>query len=142
MVVLDTKSPLNIFLNILIYLRIFCLHVFADFSTTSDGEEPIPLDNVKANILKKVLIWAERHADDQNADDSCRDDGNAVKKLDITDPWDLEFLKVDQETLFELVLVGVHLCLCACMILMTFSLFWGQSRLVVEGSSRGSAPPE
>lgn len=94
------------------YFSIFCFNIFTDFSISNDGEEPIPLDNVKADILKKVLMWAEHHANDQCESDSCKDDENRIERTDITDPWDLEFLKVDQETLFELVLVCAYVYLC------------------------------
>ena len=43
------------------------------------------------------------------------DDENKEKRTDDIEPWDQEFLKVDQGTLFELILVSVSECVCVCV---------------------------
>ncbi|XP_015749368.1 PREDICTED: S-phase kinase-associated protein 1-like isoform X3 [Acropora digitifera] len=63
-------------------------------------DEPLPLPNVNGAILKKVIQWAEKHKDDSPPPDERTDD---------IDPWDQEFLKVDQGTLFELILAANYL---------------------------------
>ncbi|KHJ42806.1 Skp1 family, dimerization domain protein [Trichuris suis] len=71
--------------------------------------EPIPLMNVNAVILKKVIQWCAYHYDDPPMmnDDECKE-----RRSDDINAWDAEFLKVDQGTLFELILVGlVNQCL-------------------------------
>ena len=50
-----------------------------------------------------MIQWAEKHKDDPPPPD---DDENKEKRTDDIDPWDQEFLKVDQGTLFELILVS------------------------------------
>ena len=52
----------------------------------------------------KVIQWATHHKDDPPPPD---DDENKEKRTDDIDPWDQEFLKVDQGTLFELILVSL-----------------------------------
>ncbi|XP_022809997.1 S-phase kinase-associated protein 1 isoform X1 [Stylophora pistillata] len=71
-----------------------------------DDDEPVPLPNVNAAILRKVIQWATHHKDDPPPPD---DDENKEKRTDDIDPWDQEFLKVDQGTLFELILAANYL---------------------------------
>ena len=70
-----------------------------------DDEEPIPLSNVNAAILKKVIQWCTYHKDDPPPPE---DDENKEKRTDDISSWDAEFLKVDQGTLFELILVSLN----------------------------------
>ena len=67
-----------------------------------DDEEPVPLPNVNAAILRKVIQWCTYHKDDPPPPE---DDENKEKRTDDICSWDAEFLKVDQGTLFELILV-------------------------------------
>ena len=64
----------------------------------------MPLPNVNAAILRKVLQWASHHKDDPPQPE---DDENKQKRTDDISSWDADFLKVDQGTLFELILVSV-----------------------------------
>lgn len=59
----------------------------------------VPLPNVSGPILTKVIEYCTHHRDDPNFL-SANDDVAA----DI-DEWDLEYCKVDQGTLYELILV-------------------------------------
>lgn len=68
-----------------------------------DDEEAVPLPNVNAAILKKVIQWCTYHKDDPPPPE---DDENKEKRTDDISSWDAEFLKVDQGTLFELILVS------------------------------------
>lgn len=71
-----------------------------------DDEEAIPLPNVNATILKKVITWCTHHKDDSPPPE---DDENREKVTDDISTWDMEFLKVDQGTLFELILAANYL---------------------------------
>ena len=53
-----------------------------------------------------MITWAEHHKADPPPPD---DDENKEKRTDDIDPWDQEFLKVDQGTLFELILVSMNI---------------------------------
>jgi len=79
-----------------------------DLGMDENDDDPVPLPNVSANILKMVIRWAEHHKDDppppeQDADEK-RD-----KRTDNIEPWDMEFLKIDQQTLFDLILAANYL---------------------------------
>nr|3L2O_A Chain A, S-phase kinase-associated protein 1 [Homo sapiens]5VZT_A Chain A, S-phase kinase-associated protein 1 [Homo sapiens]5VZT_C Chain C, S-phase kinase-associated protein 1 [Homo sapiens]5VZU_A Chain A, S-phase kinase-associated protein 1 [Homo sapiens]5VZU_C Chain C, S-phase kinase-associated protein 1 [Homo sapiens] len=62
------------------------------------GMDPVPLPNVNAAILKKVIQWCTHHKDDPG--------GSGTDDIPV---WDQEFLKVDQGTLFELILAANYL---------------------------------
>ena len=71
----------------------------------ADNEEAVPLPNVSTNILKKVIQWSTHHKDEPTP----VDDENSQKRTDDISSWDLDFLKVDQGTLFELILAANYL---------------------------------
>ena len=61
---------------------------------------------MNAAILKKVIQWATYHKDDPPLPE---DDENKEKRTDDICSWDADFLKVDQGTLFELILAANYL---------------------------------
>jgi len=67
-----------------------------------EEEDVIPLPNVNSAILKKVIQWATHHKDDPPLPE---DEENREKSTNDISSWDQDFLKVDQGTLFELILV-------------------------------------
>ncbi|XP_060858254.1 S-phase kinase-associated protein 1-like [Metopolophium dirhodum] len=69
-------------------------------------EKIVPLPKVKAGILKKVIQWATYHKDDPPP---AEDDEGLEKRTDDICSWDMDFLKVDQCTLFELILAANYL---------------------------------
>jgi len=70
-----------------------------------EADQPVPLPNVNGAILKKVLEWCTFHKDDPPInEDDCSD-----KRTDDICDWDSDFLKVDQGTLFELILAANYL---------------------------------
>jgi len=77
-----------------------------DLGMDDEDDEPIPLPNVNAAILRKVIQWATHHKDDPPQPE---DDENREKRTDDIETWDQEFLKVDQGTLFELILAANYL---------------------------------
>ena len=64
-------------------------------------EQEVPLPNVSSMILAKVIEYCKYHVD---ADKTGEDGAPAVKE-EASKAWDTEFVKVDQGTLFELILV-------------------------------------
>ena len=71
-------------------------------------EAAIPLPNVSAKILSKVIEYCKFHvAAQKKVDDKPAKGEEEVKN------YDTEFVKVDQGTLFELILVRPHSFLCA-----------------------------
>lgn len=58
-------------------------------------------------VSRKVIQWCTHHKDDPPPPE---DDENKEKRTDDIPVWDQEFLKVDQGTLFELILVWTACC--------------------------------
>ena len=54
--------------------------------------------------MKKVIEWCTHHKGDPPA--STDDDSDSRKKSTDIDEWDQKFMQVDQEMLFEIILVS------------------------------------
>ena len=65
----------------------------------------IPTPNVRSTVLSKVLEWCTHHKNSVFPDD---DDEDARKSAPV-DEWDKNFLKVDQEMLYEIILAANYL---------------------------------
>jgi len=63
-----------------------------DLGMDEDEEEVVPLPNVNAAILRKVIQWATYHKDDPPPPE---DDENKEKRTDDISSWDADFLKVN-----------------------------------------------
>jgi Skp1 family, tetramerisation domain len=68
-----------------------------------ESEEPVPIPNVNESVLKKVVEWCQHHENDPQS--TGEDDDNRRRTTEI-DEWDQKFMQVDQEMLFEIILVG------------------------------------
>lgn len=77
-----------------------------DLGMDEDDEEVVPLPNVTSTILRKVIQWASYHKDDPPPQE---EDETKEKRTDDIPSWDADFLKVDQGTLFELILAANYL---------------------------------
>eukprot|EP00239_Pterosperma_sp_CCMP1384_P006570 CAMPEP_0197843482 /NCGR_PEP_ID=MMETSP1438-20131217/376_1 /TAXON_ID=1461541 /ORGANISM="Pterosperma sp., Strain CCMP1384" /LENGTH=156 /DNA_ID=CAMNT_0043453663 /DNA_START=123 /DNA_END=593 /DNA_ORIENTATION=+ len=64
---------------------------------------PIPLPNVTSKILAKVVEYCSYHVNAGKTDDSKKTSEEDIKS------WDTDFVKVDQATLFELILAANYL---------------------------------
>ncbi|XDB52036.1 hypothetical protein AB1E18_005586 [Capra hircus] len=99
------KQVLKHFKTFTINMDLLLLSV--DLGMDDEGDDdPVPLPNVNAAILKKVIQWCTHHKDDPPPPE---DDENKEKRTDDIPVWDQEFLKVDQGTLFELILAANYL---------------------------------
>lgn len=75
-----------------------------------EEEEAVPLPNVNSGtILRKVIEWATHHKDEPQPPEDDEENENRVKRSDNIPAWDADFLKVDQGTLFELLLAANYL---------------------------------
>lgn len=72
-----------------------------------EADAVIPLPNVTGPILQKVIEWCTHHRTDPPA--IVEDEMKQQRALDDIDEWDAEFCKVDQGTLFELILAANYL---------------------------------
>ena len=55
------------------------------------------------SVLKKVIEWCEHHKGDPPSTGD--DDTDSRRKTTDIDEWDQKFMQVDQEMLFEIILV-------------------------------------
>ncbi|CAG7846325.1 SubName: Full=Related to SKP1-Kinetochore protein complex CBF3, subunit D {ECO:0000313/EMBL:CCA69667.1} [Serendipita indica DSM 11827] len=69
------------------------------------GDRPIPLPNVTASVLRKILEYCEHHKNDPLPP---YDDGSRSRTTHISE-WDQKFITVDQEMLFEIILAANYL---------------------------------
>ena len=73
------------------------------------GTSFIPLNYANATqvnepVLNKVIEWCQHHRADPPATNE--DDTDSRKKTTDIDEWDQKFMQVDQEMLFEIILVS------------------------------------
>ncbi|RMZ90770.1 hypothetical protein DV736_g2012, partial [Chaetothyriales sp. CBS 134916] len=69
--------------------------------------EPIPIPNVNAAVLKKVIEWCQHHKSDPPS--ANEDESDTRKKSTDIEEWDQKFMQVDQEMLFEIILAANYL---------------------------------
>jgi hypothetical protein len=87
--------------------------------------------------MKKVLEWCTQHRNDPPA--SQDDDSDSRKKSTDIDEWDQKFMQVDQEMLFEIILVSVLLSHQSKQMLTTHRLpTTSTSRLFLTSAARRS----
>jgi S-phase kinase-associated protein 1 len=62
------------------------------------------MPQVNESVHKKVIEWCEHHKNDPPAPSD--DDSDSRKKTTDIEEWDQKFMQVDQEMLFEIILVS------------------------------------
>ncbi|KAF5462154.1 SKP1-like protein 1B [Juglans microcarpa x Juglans regia] len=67
------------------------------------ADNGIPLPNVTSKILSKVIEYCKKHVEAPKAEDRAASLDEDLKT------WDAEFVKVDQATLFDLILAANYL---------------------------------
>ncbi|GMY28212.1 SKP1-like protein 1B [Fagus crenata] len=67
------------------------------------ADNGIPLPNVTSKILSKVIEYCKKHVESPKAEDRVASVDEELKT------WDAEFVKVDQATLFDLILAANYL---------------------------------
>ncbi|KAG6645519.1 SKP1-like protein 1A [Carya illinoinensis] len=65
------------------------------------ADNGIPLPNVTSKILAKVIEYCKKHVEPANSEDRTSEDDLKA--------WDAEFVRVDQATLFDLILAANYL---------------------------------
>ncbi|XP_008811446.1 SKP1-like protein 1A [Phoenix dactylifera] len=70
----------------------------------------IPLPNVTSKILSKVIEYCKRHVEaSAAASKAAAEDSSSKLADDELKAWDAEFVRVDQATLFDLILAANYL---------------------------------
>lgn len=83
--------------------------------TTSEEEEIkeiLPLPNVNAMILKKVIDWCEHHKNEPEPpeEEPDRRNGERIQRqIYDLEEWDAEFVKVDKGIIFEIIIAANYL---------------------------------
>ncbi|KAG0366826.1 S-phase kinase-associated protein 1A-like protein [Gamsiella multidivaricata] len=72
-----------------------------------ESDAPIPLPNVSSAALKKVIEYCEHHRNDPVQAQDEADDPR--KRSNDIEEWDMKFMLVDQEMLFEIILAANYL---------------------------------
>lgn len=75
-------------------------------SDMAGSEEVIPLPNVNGVILNKVIEFMEHHKEDPPLPPDYEE---LIRSNDYISEWDSEFCKVDQGTLFEIIIAANYL---------------------------------
>lgn len=70
-----------------------------------EDDDAIPLPNLTSAVLKKVIEWVTYHKDDPPQAEA-EGDKEEEMRTDNISAWDREFLKVDHEELFEIILAA------------------------------------
>ncbi|XP_027062344.1 SKP1-like protein 1B [Coffea arabica] len=71
----------------------------------------IPLPNVTSTILAKVLEYCKQHVKPNDGEESSKDEAEGLKSFDA------EFVKVDQKTLFDIILAANYLDIKGLLVL-------------------------
>ncbi|CAF1447123.1 unnamed protein product [Adineta ricciae] len=80
------------------------LSKFLSEDDTSD--KPVQLANVNAEVLKKIIEWAEHHQDDEIEDE---DGQPKAKRVVYLQEWDIKYFKIDQQMIFEIIMASNYL---------------------------------
>jgi S-phase kinase-associated protein 1 len=79
-------------------------HTIKNMIEDTGTEEMVPLPNVPGKILSKVIEYCKFHVEAAK-----QVDNKPSKTEDEIKQWDTEFVKVDQATLFDLILAANYL---------------------------------
>lgn len=88
--------------------KVACLsELVKTMAETDQDERNIPLPNVKANVLAKVVEYLNYHVNNPAAEiDKPLKSANMTE---VVSQWDAQFVEVDQELLFELILAANYM---------------------------------
>jgi len=80
-----------------------------DVGVTTDEEViPIPIKKVNYDTMRKVLEYCDHHKDDA-AHATISSNNSEGRVIDDISAWDNKYMKVDQDTLFKLILAANYL---------------------------------
>ncbi|KAJ3364180.1 hypothetical protein AMAG_15409 [Allomyces macrogynus ATCC 38327] len=82
-------------------------NMLEDIGDAEDAE--IPLPNVTARVLKKVIEYCEHHKNDPMPPAEEDELGDERRRSDDIDEWDADYIDVEQELLFEIILAANYM---------------------------------
>ncbi|CAE6478614.1 unnamed protein product [Rhizoctonia solani] len=88
-----------------------CFGIFSPPDNPPNSLEPIPLPQVSSSVLTKVIEYCAHHGYDKLRPIEKSQDADDPRKRQVSEigEWDQQFIQVDQEMLFELVLAANYL---------------------------------
>jgi S-phase kinase-associated protein 1 len=78
--------------------------------TMADGDQSeteIPLPNVKGAVLNKIIVWMKRHGEVPMKE--IEKPLKSANMNEVVEQWDADYVDVDQELLFELILAANYM---------------------------------
>ncbi|KAI9223987.1 putative E3 ubiquitin ligase complex SCF subunit sconC [Blastocladiella britannica] len=84
-------------------------NILEDTADADDDSHAIPIPNVTARILNKVMEYCEHHKGDPIAEPDEDDLAEERRRSDDIEDWDAEYINVEQEMLFEIILAANYL---------------------------------
>ena len=73
-----------------------------------EDEQEIPLPNVKSSVLAKVIEFCNYHTDNKPMQE-IEKPLKSANMHDVVEPWDANFVDIEQELLFELILAANYM---------------------------------
>ncbi len=106
---LDEQSTIKLVSNdnesFIVNTNVACCSLLIKTILEGDPTAPeVPLPNVCAAILKKMLVFMQYHLD--NPFGVIEKPVKSVNIYDVVSKWDADFIDVDQEVLFELIVAS------------------------------------
>ena len=78
-----------------------------------DCDEAIPIAEVDSLVMSKVVDWCTHHQNDPRPSNDTAaagdDDGKRPKSTKINDQWDQNYMQVEQEVVFQIILAANYL---------------------------------
>ncbi|KAJ3432330.1 s-phase kinase-associated protein [Anaeramoeba flamelloides] len=74
-----------------------------------DENTAIPIENVKGEILERVIHYCEHHYNHPSPKNLTENENEYERRTDDIEPWDQTFCNVEQPILFELILAANYL---------------------------------
>jgi S-phase kinase-associated protein 1 len=78
-------------------------------TSASDAGMPVPLPNVKGEIVQKIIDFCRHHIARPSASLAAEEGAEANQRTDNIDEWDRAFCNMEQATLFETILAANYL---------------------------------
>ncbi|XP_017045288.1 E3 ubiquitin ligase complex SCF subunit sconC [Drosophila ficusphila] len=104
MVLLETSDGRRIRVDLTLLNRSLVIREMCRVSEDSaDGDFVLPLHGIRSKVLLKILLWAEFHKGHEEPAWVANSDPIMSSEMEVrTSDWDKEFLRVEMDTLCEL----------------------------------------
>lgn len=85
-------------------------NMLEDLEGPDQNENPIPLPNVTGTVLDKVIEYCKYHLEHPETSTTPNEaERKEDKRTDNILPWDMTYMKVEQKTIFDIILAANYL---------------------------------